>query len=166
MGPSWSFRAWHETGCRSFSSRGTTKRTKYVEIFLYLTSLAMRALLPLIAVASIFLLKFSLAQTDTDVIIELCNAWQNPAGWETDCDFTTACRTPTPYFGIGCDGGRVIQLFVISLEQTTLFHGWLPFSSRHRLLDSRGLNGTIPESIGNLSHLKTLYDIHSSVEIS
>ena len=98
-----------------------------------------------------------ISKTECQALLDLYNStdgpnWSNKSGWnETD--------TPCSWFGITCNNGRLTDLF---LEKNGL-NGTLPNSLgnlsnlTYLNLSPNNITGSIPESLGNLSNLTVLH---------
>lgn len=77
----------------------------------------------------------------------------NPSSWETKnpCSDTLPCDTVLP--GITCQLGGGEPLHIVLSVYTYFLPGTPKIS---RILSSNDLQGTIPASIGNLTHVKSL----------
>ncbi len=124
---------------------------------------------PIVGLSCLFgCLPFAQAATDCTAVAQIpqseCEAlvdfyvstngsnWKNHTGWnETDA--------PCDWFGVSCSGGHVINLYLYNKKLSGSIPESLGNLSNLRSLDlhSNQLNGSIPESLGNLSHLQSLY---------
>ncbi len=117
----------------------------------------LRRFTPLIGLA-VLISWFSLAQAATDCAVQTeideveCNAlidlynktdgenWEYRRGyrngsWQYTTDWNVT-NTPCSWYGIGCDSGHVTEIFLHEINS---------------------VSGTIPDSLGNLGHLRKLY---------